>query len=228
MGLSVKWATMNVGATSPEEFGDYFSWGETSPKNGAYNWENYEHRMTGDSFNNVTFKKYVINVQGGDNKKRLEYSDDAARVNWGKGWRIPTSDEFRDLINNCVEEWVMINGIYGFQLTSRATGNSIFLPASGICGNPKNQQNKESYVREVGQKGYYWSSDLYSSIGGYGQYASCVEIDSAAVISMPSERMVIRDGKIVSEQYTSISKYKQIGTSYYGRYYGLSIRPVIE
>ena len=112
LGLSVKWATCNVGAESPEEYGDYFAWGETEPK------ETY----TAD--NSKTYGKTIGDIAG-----YPEY--DAATANWGGSWRMPTRAECEELVHNCTWEWTSLNGVFGFKVTSNVNGNSIFLPTSG-------------------------------------------------------------------------------------------------
>ena len=139
LGLSVKWATMNVGAKTPEEYGDYFAWGETTTKS-TYNWSTYKYCNGSSS----TLTKYNIKSSYGtvDNKTKLDLSDDAARANWGGSWRMPTDAEMTELRNNCTWTWTSQNGVNGYKVTStsRSNGNSIFLPA--------------------GSDDYYWSSSL--------------------------------------------------------------------
>ena len=151
LGLSVKWATCNVGATSPEEYGDYFAWGETTPKT-TYNWTTYKY--CNGTYDSMT--KYCINPDYGtvDNKTTLELSDDAAHVNWGGSWRMPTAaeqDELRNT-NNCTWTWTTQNGVNGYKVTSKKNGNSIFLPAAGYRGS--------SDLKNAGSYGNYWSSSL--------------------------------------------------------------------
>ena len=147
LGLSVKWAIMNVGATSPEDYGDYFAWGETEPKE-EYSWETYKW-CDGD-FNNLT--KYCSSSEFGivDNKTVLDLEDDAANVNWGGAWRMPSKAELDELIENCTWSWTTQNGVDGYTVTSNTNGKSIFLPAAGY--------RNETFSDEVGTFGYYWSS----------------------------------------------------------------------
>ena len=158
LGLSVKWATCNVGASSPERYGDYFAWGETRPKN-DYSWSTFKYcnDNTGDSFSKYNQKK------GGtrDNRTRLELSDDAARANWGGSWRMPTLDEIKELMEQCSWQWTTVNGHSGYRVTSKRNGRSIFLPAAGYSS------GSSSY--DVGLFGRYWSSSLYTgtSSGAY-------------------------------------------------------------
>ena len=151
LGLSVKWADRNVGATKPEEYGDYFAWGETAPKE-VYEWSTYKwcngSETTLTKYNTVSSRGTV------DNKTTLELSDDAARVNWGGSWRMPTEAEQEELRANCTWTWTTQNGVNGYKVTSKSNGNSIFLPAAGY-------RNDSSLV-SAGSYGYYWSSSLYT------------------------------------------------------------------
>ena len=94
-----KWATMNVGASSPSDYGSYYAWGETSPKSN-YTWQNLKYFISGDRFDNLKFSKYVSDSTHGtvDNKKELDPSDDAAYVNWGSGWRMPSYAQQDELL----------------------------------------------------------------------------------------------------------------------------------
>ena len=150
LGLSVKWATCNVGATTPDGYGDYFAWGETSPKS-RYDWSTYKYYNGSSS----TYTKYNTESDYGtvDNKTTLDLSDDAARANWGGKWRMPTKAEQDELRNNCTWTWTTQNGINGCKVTSKTNGNSIFLPAAGDRSNTS--------VSFVGSSGYYWPSSLY-------------------------------------------------------------------
>ena len=154
LGLSVKWATCNVGASKPEEYGDYFAWGETQPKD-YYDWSTY--KWCNGSHNTQT--KYNTNSGYGtvDNKTTLEAADDAARANWGGSWRMPTRAEQDELHNNCTWTWTSKNGVYGYKVTSKKSGYTnkfIFLPAAGY--------RSGSSLYYAGSYGSYWSSSLYS------------------------------------------------------------------
>ena len=154
LGLSVKWATYNVGASSPEEYGDYYAWGETETKN-TYNWSTYKWCEGSET----TLAKYCTSSSYGtvDNKKVLESSDDVAHVKWGGRWRMPTGAEMRELLRNCILEWTIQNGKNGLKATSKMNGNSIFLPAAGF-------RDGSSLSRaEIGSM--YWSSSLSLSAG---------------------------------------------------------------
>ncbi|MBP3353854.1 MAG: DUF1566 domain-containing protein [Bacteroidales bacterium] len=124
LGLSVKWATCNVGASSPEDTGYYFAWGETSPKS-TYDWSTYKYC----NGTNKTLTKYCTDSYYGtvDNKTELDLSDDAAHVNWGGNWRMPTHKEFLELIENCSYEVLTILGDPFIKVIG-PNGNFIFMP----------------------------------------------------------------------------------------------------
>ena len=132
------WASCNVGATKPEEYGDYFAWGETKPKD-DYSWGTYF-----DS----SYNKY--NLSGG--LTELDLEDDAAYVNWGSNWRMPSREQIQELIDNCNWEWTTLNGVYGRKATSKKNGNSIFLPAAGY--------RYGASLNYAGSWGDYWSRTL--------------------------------------------------------------------
>ena len=157
LGLSVKWAICNVGASKPEDYGDHFAWGETTTKS-VYGWSTYNW-CNGTS---STLTKYnTSNIYGTvDQKTKLELSDDAARVNWGGKWRMPTYDEFLELREKCTWKWTTQNGVKGYMITNN--GNSIFLPAAGY--------RYESSLINAGSLGYYWSSSLETGIPYYAWY----------------------------------------------------------
>ena len=136
------WATCNVGANSPEEYGDYFAWGETAPKD-YYDWSTYFD--TDD--NGSSFKKY--NNNGG--LTELLPEDDAATKNWGSPWHMPTLVQMRELLDNCTREWTTQGGVNGILVTG-SNGNTIFLPAAGF------RWHDELY--DAGSDGNYWSSSL--------------------------------------------------------------------
>ncbi len=161
LGLSVKWATCNVGATIPEGYGDYFAWGETEPKD-YYDFRTYKY-CNGDEY---SMTKYCVDSYYGtvDNKTTLELTDDAARVNWGGNWRMPTraeQDELRST-SNCTWTITTQNGVKGYKVTSKKNGNSIFLPVAGSCD--------DDYLDYTGSTGYYWSSSLSTGDPIYAYY----------------------------------------------------------
>lgn len=171
-----KWATMNVGADSPEDYGDYFAWGETSTKS-TYSWSTYKWMTDGmsswDGVNKYTsadwqtsgvwYDEYGEFI--GDGKTTLDLEDDAANANWGSDWRMPTKEEQDELRNNCTWTWSMKNGIKGYSVTG-PNGNSIFLPAAG--------GSYDSGLDGAGSYGDYWSSSLYSRSSDYACYLSFI------------------------------------------------------
>ena len=160
LGLSVKWADMNVGASKPEDYGDYFAWGETKPKT-TYNWSTYKWCEGSDD----TMTKYCTNSSRGtvDDKTVLELSDDAARANWGGSWRMPTYAELNELKTKCTFTWTTQNGVEGVLVTG-PNGNRIFLPATGV--------GYGSY--DEGFHGRYWSSKLHT---GNSEFAHFIRFD---------------------------------------------------
>ena len=149
LGLSVKWATCNLGANQPEEFGDYFAWGETEPKM-AYDWSVY--KWCEGSHDSLT--KYCTSGSYGkvDGKTVLDGSDDVAKATLGGQWRMPTDAEWTELRTKCNWTWTTQNDVSGYVVTSNINGNSIFLPAAGY--------RIETYLCDTGSDGYYWSSTL--------------------------------------------------------------------
>lgn len=151
----LKWATCNVGANAPHEYGNYYAWGEVETK----------REYTDENCKTID----CIEVRKGFFKKRIEteYIDkrenfkDTARVNWGGSWRMPTKAEILELVNNCTWTWTTQNGVNGMRVTG-PNGNSIFLPAAGDCGGSSHYY--------VGEGGYYWSSspDESGTSNAYG------------------------------------------------------------
>ncbi len=126
----LKWAICNVGASSPEDYGDYFAWGETSPK-AEYTLEN-----------SITYDEQMSDISG-----NAQY--DAATANWGGSWRMPTKEEMEELVNHCEFEWTQVNGVYGSKVIG-PNGSCIFLPAAG--------DRYGSSLYNDGNFGYFWSS----------------------------------------------------------------------
>ena len=150
LGLSVKWASVNIGANKPEEYGDYFAWGETETKS-HYGYSTYKW-LQGKYY---TLTKYNTDYDFGntiDNKIVLDKEDDAAVANWGGNWRMPTNAECVELCENTVWEEIIQNGVSGYKVTSKKNGNSIFLPLAG-------------YYNQYGYRtgSIYWSSSLIPS-----------------------------------------------------------------
>ena len=152
----IKWATCNVGAEKPEDYGNYYAWGETAPKT-DYSWATYKYANGAYD----KFTKYCNDASYGnegftDDKTVLEQEDDAATANWGGTWRMPTDTEWTELREQCTWTWTTQNGMNGYLVASKTNSNSIFLPAAGY----RNGTN----LRNAGTHGFYWSS----SLGKYG------------------------------------------------------------
>ena len=145
LGLSVYWASCNVGAESPEEYGDYYAWGETKTKN-SYTLDNYSY------YNNST--KQYIDI--GSDIACTQY--DAATANLGSDWRMPTRQEMIELKDKCTWEWTQISNVNGYKVTG-PNGNTIFLPAAGTI--------ISSSVSDPNEDFYYYSSDRYEMVKNY-------------------------------------------------------------
>lgn len=165
LGLSVRWATTNIGAVNPEDNGDYYAWGETSIKD-RYAWNNYA--WNDQNYNSIKLIKYCCNGSYGtsDGLKALEDTDDVAMVLWGESWEMPTASQIQELVDFCSWEWTSINGINGYKITGN-TGNSIFLPASG--GYEYNNYGNNGYYRpkDFSNDRLYYLSFTASSIDPY-------------------------------------------------------------
>ncbi|MBR6140212.1 MAG: hypothetical protein IKQ37_00385 [Bacteroidaceae bacterium] len=146
-----KWACCNVGASTPEGYGGYYAWGETCEKN-AYNWDTYAY---GSSWDNC------VNI--GSDIAGTSY--DVAHVRMGAPWRMPSTGQQQELINNCSSQWTQQNGVNGMLVTGR-NGGQIFLPAAGY--------RWDDYLDNAGSYGYYWSSSHYRGFvgGAYSMYSS--------------------------------------------------------
>ena len=157
------WATCNVGANSPEEYGDYFAWGETIGYNSGktnFSWETYKYYDT--TWGTVT--KYCTNYNNGtvDNKTELEPEDDAATVRWGADWQMPSSDQMAELVykSEYIERAATVfNGIWGVMITSKVNGNRIFLPAANYVDG---ETVGEYFNTDGTEKRYclYWTRSL--------------------------------------------------------------------
>ena len=154
----LRWAAYNIGAKKPEEYGNYYAWGEIATKT-TYDWSTYKY--ADGSFSTLT--KYCNGSNYGkdsftDELTTLTAADDAATQSWGGNWRMPTIDEWQELIDNCDCNWTTDynnTGVAGCVLTSKINGSSIFLPAAGYYD--------EGTLESVGAYGGYWSSTLYTS-----------------------------------------------------------------
>ena len=200
----IKWASFNLGASKPEEYGDYYAWGETDPyyssqnpliwkegKEAGYWWPSYKWcNYSPSSGFSYYLTKYCTDSSYGydgfvDGKTVLEPEDDAAHVNLGGEWRMPTDSEWRELIDNCTWTWATKNGVNG-RLVIATNGNSIFLPAAG--------RQYGTSLFDVVSKGLYWSSSLLA-------------------------------GNSLTAIYVSFNS-SDVGRSDHYRSYGYSVRPV--
>ena len=204
------WASCNVGATKPEEYGLYFAWGETKGYTSATSaghsyWLNDEdtaHVLTelgvvtveeadaktlqekldailagkiefneaNEADRNEADRQDVVK-QKADNKNELDLEDDAAYVNWGSNWRMPSLDQIVELIDNCTWEWTTQNGVYGRKATSKTNGNSIFLPAAGY--------HSHTWRSNAGSWGSCWSRTIrtYNMFDAYTLYFNSRSVD---------------------------------------------------
>ena len=152
------WATCNVGANSPEEYGDYFAWGETQPKS-EYNWSTY--LLCNGTENTLTKYCYLSNFGYNgftDTLTELLPEDDAATANWGNDWQMPSSEQIQELLDNTTIEWTTQGGVDGGLFTA-SNGHSIFLPAAG--------NRKDASLDYTGDRGNYWSRSLCATNSTY-------------------------------------------------------------
>lgn len=195
LGLSVKWASFNLGATKPEEFGGYYYWA------GLLDYSNTRlicdgldcpYHIGWEMFQGWT--KYVPSEDSSywsgdgepDNKKALDPEDDAAKVRLGDKWRMPTEEECIELTENCTAEWISLNGVLGMKLTSKVNGNSIFLPANGM--------RDVSTIPLIGYCGNYWSSTI-----GDAEHACNIVFMEEFITHSSGHRMVGRGIRPVSD-----------------------------
>lgn len=143
MGLpsGIQWANCNVGAESPVDFGQYFSWGNT---NGHYIDDGYDFSQ-----------EVYSSTPAADIATNLSLEQDAARANLGEPWRMPTTAEFQELIDNCTSVWTTLNGVAGYLFTSNVNGNTLFFPAAG--------RYSDTSLVGRGTRGFFWSSTYISA-----------------------------------------------------------------
>lgn len=182
LGLSVVWATCNIGASSPSDYGDYFAWGEVVPK------EEYT------SSNSIT-----LGVMMGDIGGNPQY--DAARANWGGSWRLPTRNECKELVDNCIWTWITMNGKSGYKIIG-PNGNSIFLPAAGIL------HGKSLIKDEV--RGHYWGATPEENDSN-NRRACGLDFDGANYYEGLNTRLYGRSVRPVSVHAQGIRVYKKDG-----------------
>ena len=173
LGLSVQWATCNLGASKPEEYGGYYQWAGVEDVTSTeinLGISNCPYHYGSSNTNGWT--KYIPSDKPSywypegepDNKTALDPEDDAAHASLGGSWYMPTSEDFKELQDNCDAEWTTLNGVYGRRFTSRKNGNRIFLPAAGY--------RYDKYSNNVGSSGSYWSSTLHTDAPDHAYYFS--------------------------------------------------------
>ena len=164
----LKWATCNVGAAYPEDYGGYYAWGEIEEKE-YYHWSTYKYCYL-DEKRNYSMTKYCLESNYGivDSKRVLDPEDDVAHVKWGGTWRMPTYEDFDELCEICTSKWITQNGVKG-RIFTGPNGNSIFLPAAGY--------NVDEVYLEGGI-GYYWSNSLTGgrTLGDYSNKACSLDL----------------------------------------------------
>lgn len=150
LGLPSKtmWATCNLGANEPEDYGNYYAWGELSDWKDVNDWKSYEWYYQGSYYGDHFITKYCLS----DRKSTLELSDDAAYA-CNPDWRMPTKDEVNELVEYCDWNWTTLNNVNGYMVTSKTNKNFIFLPATGY------RERQNSFINK-GYGGYYWSNSL--------------------------------------------------------------------
>lgn len=170
------WATCNVGASSPEDYGDCFAWGETAPKDyyapSTYKW--WQEYNDANGYYTSGYTKYCTHSSYGlngfvDNKIELDPEDDAAYVNWGTSWRMPSLKQIQELCDNCSWQCIQRNGVYG-QLLTGPNGNTMFLPAAG--------GRWGSSLDGAGSNGSYWSRTLSDDPSGPEQLVFDIAFDA--------------------------------------------------
>ena len=173
------WAAWNVGADSPEDYGDYFAWGETVAKT-YYYWSTYAWGVAGGGFYQMT--KYCNNSSSGyngfmDGQTELLPEDDAATANWGSKWQTPSIAQLEELVNPnyTTMAWTTRNGVNGLLITSKTNGNSIFLPAGG---DQYSDDIGNAMARGLGEEGTYWARTLRESGGMYASYLDIYDNDA--------------------------------------------------
>lgn len=197
LGLSVFWATCNIGSTKPEDYGGYYQWAgleDVTDTSIHLYWDNCPYHTGSDS--DTGWTKYVPSGKSSywsgsgspDNKTVLDPEDDVAHVMLGGKWRMPTRAEFEELYNNCTSEWTTLNGVEGRKFTSKKNGNCIFLPAAG--------ERTVDYLSGVGSLGLYWFSSRYTD---YPTYAYALYFDPEDVYTIYDSRCLGHSVRPVSE-----------------------------
>lgn len=197
LGTGILWASVNLGAEKPSDYGRYYSWGETAVKQ-KYTWGNYKwsdgfEPQNAKDYEELKMTKYCLYKIYGtkDDKKVLEPADDAATQSWGSSWRMPTKAEVDDLLAKCDWEWTRQEGLYGYEISSKVTKKSIFLPAAGMIA--ADGSHNSAFMCN------YWTSSLHDQNEQYYAYSFVYLMDGK------------EDSRYISQTY---------------RYLGMTIRAV--
>ena len=197
------WATCNIGASNPEDYGNYYAWGEIRTK-AFYNLDNYHHAKGNNGLTKYCSESEYDADYGYngfiDDLTILQTCDDAATANWGTGWRMPTEKEWEELLQNTTSKWATQNGVRGKLFTAK-NGETLFLPAAG---------RHEDELVTVGSLGFYWSRALDIDIPNYAWCLCFTPYDDGAE----------SDEQVYYYRYGDCSVIDNI------RHNGLSIRPV--
>jgi hypothetical protein len=197
------WATCNVGANSPEEYGNYYAWGETQPKT-IYNWDTYKYCENG---NDRQLTKYCIDRNYGKNRftdklTELQADDDPA-TSWGSGWCMPTKEQWEELLQNTTNKWSKQNGVYGWLFTAK-NGLALFLPAA---------TNADPMCRKyAGYHGYYWSRSLDIYDPPYAQYLYFMAGSCYMARSIRNNGFSVRPVLLLNDNDKEDAAYKQCTT----------------
>ena len=212
----LRWATTNVGATNPEDYGNYYAWGETATKD-SYTWETYTLADGGYG----TLTKYCNEASYGtvDNKTTLEATDDAATQIWRGAWRMPTDDEWQELLGNCDWTWTTQNSVNGYEVKA-TNGSSIFLPAAGF-------RDGDNLYAE-GTYGGYWSSSLYTGYPENAQSANLYSTDRSTdnfgrIYGRPVRPVIMVYGITIAA--TTNGSVEAAKEAYAGQEVALTIKP---
>ena len=215
LGLGVLWATCNIGASSPSDYGNYYAWAELEPKE-FYSWEKYRYRSFDDQngMDKYTAEGYSHQNLKADKLERLEPMDDVASVISGGKWHMPTSDDFEELVSGCEYQKETLNGVQGVRFTSTIPGyegRSIFIPMAG-CMNGNEPT-------ELGEQLFVWSAS--AGVGNQGSF-----------LNTQNERLLIDDDELSELSAEMIEKIKNAVytgvNGYESRFVGMSVRPVMS
>lgn len=175
----LKWATCNIGASSPEEYGNFFAWAEVRPKQ-EYTWKTYRHAVYSRYYGGhyaVTKYKATEALSGSSSTKQLHKGDDAAHVNWGGNWRMPTIEDYWELQKICDFEWTTLSGVKGLKIIG-PNEYSIFLPAAGFMNDPTNYSVPDEIYVHKGRSVLYWLSTYDADVlPSSSKIANCINRD---------------------------------------------------